>query len=79
MLSLKHVRMVERSKALRSGRSPLLWAWARISLLRDALWEGCVQCASENLLSSEPRAIDYACKQCNAIGVRVFLNRVRWV
>lgn len=28
-----HVRMAERSKALRSGRSPLLWAWVRIPLL----------------------------------------------
>ena len=27
------VRMAERSKALRSGRSPLLWAWVRIPLL----------------------------------------------
>ena len=25
--------MPERSKALRSGRSPLLWAWVRIPLL----------------------------------------------
>ena len=25
--------MAERSKALRSGRSPLLWAWVRIPLL----------------------------------------------
>ena len=29
----KEVRMAERSKALRSGRSPLLWAWVRIPLL----------------------------------------------
>ncbi len=29
----KQVRMAERSKALRSGRSPLLWAWVRIPLL----------------------------------------------
>ena len=28
-----HVRMAEWSKALRSGRSPLLWAWVRIPLL----------------------------------------------
>ena len=27
------VRMAERSKALRSGRSLLLWAWVRIPLL----------------------------------------------
>lgn len=27
------VRMAEWSKALRSGRSPLLWAWVRIPLL----------------------------------------------
>ena len=27
------VRMAERSKALRSGRSPVLWAWVRIPLL----------------------------------------------
>ena len=30
---LYNVRMAERSKALRSGRSPLLWAWVRIPLL----------------------------------------------
>ena len=29
----QQVRMAERSKALRSGRSPLLWAWVRIPLL----------------------------------------------
>ena len=28
-----YVRMAEWSKALRSGRSPLLWAWVRIPLL----------------------------------------------
>ena len=27
--------MAERSKALRSGRSPLLWAWVRIPLLTN--------------------------------------------
>ena len=27
--------MAERSKALRSGRSPLLWAWLRIPLLTE--------------------------------------------
>ncbi len=27
--------MAERSKALRSGRSPLLWAWVRIPLLTE--------------------------------------------
>ncbi len=31
--SSRKVRMAERSKALRSGRSPLLWAGVRISLL----------------------------------------------
>ena len=31
--TLAVVRMAERSKALRSGRSPLLWAWVRIPLL----------------------------------------------
>ena len=30
---LHNVRMAEWSKALRSGRSPLLWAWVRIPLL----------------------------------------------
>ena len=30
------VRMAERSKALRSGRSPLLWAWVRIPLLTNS-------------------------------------------
>ena len=29
--------MAERSKALRSGRSPLLWAWVRIPLLTTIL------------------------------------------
>ena len=32
------VRMAERSKALRSGRSPLLWAWVRIPLLTADFW-----------------------------------------
>ena len=32
-LNVVWVRMAERSKALRSGRSPLLWAWVRIPLL----------------------------------------------
>ena len=27
--------MAERSKALRSGRSPVLWAWVRIPLLTE--------------------------------------------
>ena len=31
----KNVRMAEWSKALRSGRSPLLWAWVRIPLLTN--------------------------------------------
>ncbi len=35
------VRMAERSKALRSGRSPLLWAWVQIPLLTFCL--GCVR------------------------------------
>ena len=37
-----HVRMAERSKALRSGRSPVFWAWVRIPLLtlsfRSIIW-----------------------------------------
>ena len=32
---VQEVRMAEWSKALRSGRSPLLWAWVRIPLLTD--------------------------------------------
>ena len=32
-VKLASVRMAERSKALRSGRSPVLWAWVRIPLL----------------------------------------------
>ena len=32
--------MAERSKALRSGRSPLLWAWVRIPLLTSAFFFG---------------------------------------
>ena len=35
-----NVRMAERSKALRSGRSPLLWAWVRIPLLTRNLLVG---------------------------------------
>ena len=31
------VRMAEWSKALRSGRSPLMWAWVRIPLLTKVL------------------------------------------
>ena len=34
------VRMAERSKALRSGRSPLLWAWVRIPLLTVKILSG---------------------------------------
>ena len=37
-----HVRMAERSKALRSGRSPVFWAWVRIPLptlsFRSIIW-----------------------------------------
>ena len=33
----EQVRIAERSKALRSGRSPLLWAWVRIPLLTTNL------------------------------------------
>ena len=33
----RHVRMAERSKALRSGRSLVLQAWVRIPLLTDPL------------------------------------------
>ena len=41
------VRMAERSKALRSGRSPLLWAWVRIPLLT-----GNILVVSSNILWS---------------------------
>ena len=34
--------MAERSKALRSGRSPLLWAWVRIPLLTKPFCFGSV-------------------------------------
>ena len=34
----KCVRMAEWSKALRSGRSPLLWAWVRIPLLTNIFY-----------------------------------------
>ena len=37
-LNVVWVRMAERSKALRSGRSPLLWAWVRIPLLTTNLF-----------------------------------------
>ena len=43
----------------------------KISLLRDALWEGSVTCASVNLLRSVPRASYCVRKQCNTTGVRV--------
>ena len=33
--AIQQVRMAERSKALRSGRSPLLWAWVQIPLLTN--------------------------------------------
>ena len=42
--------MAERSKALRSGRSPLLWAWVRIPLLTRNLLDGLV--VPSNFLSS---------------------------
>ena len=38
-LACNQVRMAERSKALRSGRSPLLWAWVRIPLLTTIFFE----------------------------------------
>ena len=37
------VRMAEWSKALRSGRSPLLWAWVRIPLLTKYFYFGSLQ------------------------------------
>ena len=40
---LSIVRMAERSKALRSGRSPLLWAWVRIPLLTIFLTANCIE------------------------------------
>ena len=42
--------MAERSKALRSGRSPLLWAWVRIPLLTRNLLDGLV--VPSNFLST---------------------------
>ncbi|KAK4317792.1 hypothetical protein Pmani_011147 [Petrolisthes manimaculis] len=36
----KQVRMAERSKALRSGRSPVFRAWVRIPLLTDGFPPG---------------------------------------
>ena len=47
---MQSVRMAERSKALRSGRSPLLWAWVRIPLLTRNLLDGLV--VPSNFLSS---------------------------
>ena len=38
ILPFEHVRMAEWSKALRSGRSPLLWAWVRIPLLTKSFF-----------------------------------------
>ena len=37
-----HGKVAEWSKALRSGRSPLLWAWVRIPLLTRILFVGLV-------------------------------------
>ena len=47
---MQSVRMAERSKALRSGRSPLLWAWVRIPLLTRNLLDGLV--VPSNFLNS---------------------------
>ena len=52
ILHLQHqVRMAERSKALRSGRSPLLWAWVRIPLLTKTFlpcsWLYCIRNGSK--------------------------------
>ncbi|KFD48057.1 hypothetical protein M513_11077 [Trichuris suis] len=47
--------MAERSKALRSGRSPLLWAWVRIPLLsmiqsRPVLYDVAISAFEERIL-----------------------------
>ena len=41
--------MAERSKALRSGRSPLLWAWVQIPLLTFCLFLGVSECGRQAL------------------------------
>ena len=46
------VRMAERSKALRSGRSPLLWAWVRIPLLTFSFIYPCPRGLMDKALAS---------------------------
>ena len=53
--------MAERSKALRSGRSPLLWAWVRIPLLTHkffAVDDTCkfLQCGLDSRVAQWKRA-----------------------
>ena len=49
-LDLKQVRMAEWSKALRSGRSPLLWARVRIPLLTNLLLSAIAEWRSGSVL-----------------------------
>ena len=66
----KHVRMAEWSKVLRSGRSPLLWAGVRISLLTNTF------CINDSRVAQWKRAgpitqrsVDrnYALLKCNLL------------
>ena len=58
---ITYVRMAERSKALRSGRSPLLWAWVRIPLLTHIFFtvdDTCkfLQCRQDSRVAQWKRA-----------------------
>ncbi|GFV30808.1 hypothetical protein TNCV_3607911, partial [Trichonephila clavipes] len=48
--AILRVRMAERSKALRSGRSPLLWAWKAILRVRIAEWSKALRSGRSPLL-----------------------------
>ena len=67
--------MAARSKAWVFGHSHADIVGSNHSLLRDALWEGIVPCASVNLLWTVPRASYCARKQFKTTGVRVCSTR----
>jgi hypothetical protein len=51
--------MAERSKALRSGRSPLLWAWVRIPLLTTVFSSSQEFAQTRAVIVSKSYASDY--------------------
>ena len=61
--------MAERSKALRSGRSPLLWAWVRIPLLTNVFVQ--IKCL---LLIHNKQTLLANALNCTALNVNVPLN-----